>query len=70
MLSGLNLTPNGCASLTLIEPGGATLDSAGGCDAGAVIGIGPGTLTVTGTYTVQLGIAPTAKGGGQLKVST
>jgi hypothetical protein len=70
VLTQLNLIPNGCASVALLAPGGSMVDSASGCNGGAIITVGPDTLSTTGTYTVQLNIATTAKGGGQLRVST
>jgi hypothetical protein len=70
VLTGLDTSDNGCANLYLIEPGGATLDHAGTCGNGNLIGIGPDILPVSGTYSVELFIATTAKGSGQLLVSS
>jgi hypothetical protein len=70
ILTGLDVSDNGCANLYLIEPGGATLDHAGTCGNGHLIGVGPDNLPVSGTYSVELFIDTTAKGGGQLLVSS
>ena len=69
VLSGVNTT-DGCAGLRLIEPGGATLDSGGGCGVnGSAVGVGPDTLPVSGTYKLMVTINPTAMGGGTLWLS-
>jgi hypothetical protein len=69
VLTGLKTSDNGCANLYLLEPGGATLDHAGTCGNGNLIGVGPDTLPVSGTYTVELILDSTAKGSGTLWVS-
>jgi hypothetical protein len=70
VLTELNLVPNGCATVVLLAPGGSTAGSAGGCNGGATITVGPDKLAATGTYTIQLNIATNTKGGGQVRVST
>jgi hypothetical protein len=69
ILTGLKTTDDGCADLFLIEPGGATLDSTRVCGNGSVMAVGPDTLPVSGTYTVELTVDTGAKGGGTLTVS-
>ncbi len=69
VLTGLKTTDDGCADLNVIEPGGATLDSGRVCGNGTPMGVGPDNLPVSGTYTVELTIDTTAKGGGTLWVS-
>jgi large repetitive protein len=69
VLTGVDTT-NGCADLSLLEPGGATLDSNNECGVnGSTIGLGPDTLPVPGTYTVELSVGPTDTGGGSLLLS-
>jgi hypothetical protein len=69
VITGVDTT-NGCADLSLIEPGGATLDSDNVCGVnGSTIGLGPDTLPVPGTYTVRLSVGPTDTGGGPLLLS-
>ncbi len=60
---------NGCGTLTLTDPGGATVTSNSNCGNGNPIGIGPVDLTVTGTYTIRLEIDTTATGTSKLWVS-
>jgi hypothetical protein len=60
---------NGCETLTLIDPGGSTVTSSSNCGNGNPVGIGPASLTVTGTYTIRLEIDNTATGTSKLWLS-
>jgi len=68
VLTELNSSTN-CAGLRLLEPDGAQLDSNATCGNGSSFGVGPDTLPVSGTYSVELTIGPTTTGGGVLWVS-
>jgi hypothetical protein len=70
VLTGLDTSDNGCATLTLIGPGNNTIDQNGGCGNGTSIRVGPDTLHATGTYKVLLTVDTNATGGGVIKVST
>jgi hypothetical protein len=59
----------GCATLTLLDPGGAPVSSGYNCGNGNPVGIDPVSLTISGTYTVRLTLDTTATGSGKLWVS-
>ncbi len=59
----------GCETLTLLDPTGATVTSGSGCGNGNPVGLGPVDLTTSGTYTVRLQLDATAKGSATLWVS-
>jgi hypothetical protein len=61
---------NGCETLTLLGPGGATVSSSTACTNGNPVGVGPVALPSTGTYTVRFEVDTTATGFGKLKVTT
>jgi hypothetical protein len=60
---------DGCETLTLFNPSGGTVDSGSDCGNGNDVGVGPDTLTVAGTYTVQFEPDNTATATAKLWVS-
>jgi len=70
VVTGVVTSDQGCETLTLLDPTGATVTSGSGCGNGNPISIGPVTLAKTGTYTVRFETGNTATGHGSLKVTT
>jgi hypothetical protein len=68
VLTNVVTSDQGCETLTLIGPDGS-VDSGSSCGNGNDVGVGPDTLTVSGTYKVFLALDNTATGSSKLWVS-
>jgi hypothetical protein len=69
VVTSLVIHGGSCATLTLLDPGGAIRDTTGLQCGFTSIGFGPDVLTIPGTYTVRLQLDPTATGSAKLWVS-
>ncbi len=68
-ITKVNTSDNGCEKLSLVNPHGQIAGYQTGCGNGNPVGVGPVTLTSTGTWAVLLQIDTTATGSAQVWVS-
>jgi hypothetical protein len=69
-ITKVKTSDNGCEKLSLASPHGQIAGYQTGCGNGNPVGVGPVTLTSTGTWAVLLQIDTIATGSCKLKVST
>jgi hypothetical protein len=69
-VNGIATSDQGCETLTILGPGGNTVDSNSACGDGNPVTVGPDRLGKTGTYTALYQVDNDATGTGKLKITT
>jgi hypothetical protein len=70
VITNVVTSDDGCETLYLLDPSGATVISGFGCGNGNPVSLGPITLATTGTYTLRYEIDTVATGTAKLMVSS